>query len=146
MGFPGGSDGKVSDCNARDQGLSPGLGITPGRRNGNPLQYSCLENSMDRGAWWATVHRVAKSQTQMSNFTSLHFNCTIALESAFLLFLFDYRIFKHIHIEKCFDNYQPKGQSLFSSCIWTIKYIFKVLHAVNIYYLAFYRKVCCSMI
>ena len=117
MGFPGGSDGKVSDCNARDQGLSPGLGITPGRRNGNPLQDSCLENSMDRGAWWATVHRVAKSQTQMSNFTSLHFNCTIALESAFLLFLFDYRIFKHIHIEKCFDNYQPKGQSLFSSCI-----------------------------
>ena len=62
MGFPGGSDGKVSDCNARDQGLSPGLGITPGRRNGNPLQYSCLENSMDRGAWQATVW-VTKSWT-----------------------------------------------------------------------------------
>ena len=86
----------MSDCNAGDPGSIPGSGITPGGRNGNPLQYSCLENAMDRGAWWATVHEVAKSRTQLSDFTSLHFNCTIALESAFLLFLFDYRIFKHI--------------------------------------------------
>ena len=48
---------------ARDGGSIPGLGRSPGERNGNPLQYSCLENSMDRGAWWATVHGVAKSQT-----------------------------------------------------------------------------------
>ena len=50
-GFPGGSDGKVSACNVRDQGLIPGPGRSPGEGNRNPLQYSCLENSMDRGAW-----------------------------------------------------------------------------------------------
>ena len=49
----------------RDVGLIPGLGISPGGRNGKPLQYSSLENPMGRGAWWATVHRVAKSQTQL---------------------------------------------------------------------------------
>ena len=51
MGFPGGSDGKVSACNVEDLGLIPGLGRSPGEGNGNPLQYSCLENSMDEGAW-----------------------------------------------------------------------------------------------
>ena len=66
MGFPGGSDGKESACNAGDTGLIPGSGISPGEGNGNPLQYSCLENSMDRGSWLATVPGVAKSQTRMS--------------------------------------------------------------------------------
>ena len=66
MGFPGGSDGKESACNAEDTGLIPGSGISPGEGNGNPLQYSCLENSMDRVSWWATVPGVAKSQTRMS--------------------------------------------------------------------------------
>ena len=61
MGFPGGSDGKESACNRGDLGLIPGSGRSPGKGNGYPLQYSCLENSMDRGAWWATVHGVAKS-------------------------------------------------------------------------------------
>ena len=55
LDFLGGSDGKMSICNARDLGLVAGLGRSPGEGNGNPLQYSCLENSMDRGAWWATV-------------------------------------------------------------------------------------------
>ena len=50
-GFPGDSDGKASACNAEDPGLIPGLGRSPGEGKGNPLQYSCLENSMDRGAW-----------------------------------------------------------------------------------------------
>ena len=50
-----------------DMGSIPGLGRSPGEGNGNPLQYSCLENPMDRGAWWATVHRVAKSRTQLSD-------------------------------------------------------------------------------
>ena len=62
MGFPGGSDGKESTCNAGDPGSIPGLGKSPGEGNGNPLQY-CLENSMDRGAWQAIVHEVTKSQT-----------------------------------------------------------------------------------
>jgi len=55
MGFLGGSDGKASACNAGDPGSIPRLGRSPGEGNGNPLQYSCLENSMDGGAWWATV-------------------------------------------------------------------------------------------
>ena len=63
MGFPGGSDGKESACNAGDLGLIPGLGRSPGEGNGNPLQYSCLESPMDRGAWWATVHGVIESDT-----------------------------------------------------------------------------------
>ena len=53
--FFGGSDGKESACNAEDMGLTPGLGRSPGGGHGNPLQYSCLENSMDRGAWQAAV-------------------------------------------------------------------------------------------
>ena len=61
MGFPGGLDGKESGCNAGDLGLIPGSERPPEEGNGNPLQYSCLENSMDRGAWQATVHGVAKS-------------------------------------------------------------------------------------
>ena len=61
VSFPGGSDGKASACNAGDLGSIPGSGRSPGEGNGNPLQYSCLENPMDRGAWWATVQRVAKS-------------------------------------------------------------------------------------
>ena len=61
--FPGGSEDKASACHAGDLGLIPGLGRSPGEGNGNPLQYSCLENSMDRGAWRATVHGVAKSRT-----------------------------------------------------------------------------------
>ena len=60
-GFPGGSEGKESACIAEDLGLIPGLGRSPGEGNSNPLQYYCLENPMDRGAWWATVHQVTKS-------------------------------------------------------------------------------------
>ena len=63
MGFPGGSEVKASACNAGDLGSIPGLGRSPGEGNGNPFQYSCLENPIDRGAWWATVHEVAESQT-----------------------------------------------------------------------------------
>ena len=60
MGFPGGSEVKASASNAGDPGSIPGLGRSPGEGNGNPLQYSCLENPMDGEAWWATVHGVAK--------------------------------------------------------------------------------------
>ena len=58
-----GSEGKESACSAGQPGSIPGSGRSPGDGNGNPLQYSCLKNSMDRGAWWATVHEAAKSQT-----------------------------------------------------------------------------------
>ena len=72
--FPGGSIGKVSACNAGDPRLIPGYpssipgsGRSPGRGNGNPLQYACLENSRNRGSWWAKVHRVPKSWTWLNN-------------------------------------------------------------------------------
>ena len=60
LDFPGGSDGKESAYNAGDPGLIPGLGRCPGEGKGYPHQYSCLENSMDRGAWLATVHEVTE--------------------------------------------------------------------------------------
>ena len=65
MDFPGGSDGEESTCSAGDLGLIPGLGIPSGEGNGKPLKNSCLENPMDRGAWWAPVHAVTKSWTQL---------------------------------------------------------------------------------
>ena len=61
MSFASDSNGKESACNARDTGSIPGLGRSPGEEIGNPLQYSCLEKSMDRGAWQAIIHGVAKS-------------------------------------------------------------------------------------
>ena len=68
--FPGGASGKEFACNAgdiTDMCLIPGSGRSPGGGLGKPLQYSCLENPMDRGAWWATVHGAAKSQTRLSD-------------------------------------------------------------------------------
>ena len=61
LGFPGSSNGKESACNTGDLGLIPESGRSPGEGHGNPLQYSCLKNPMDRGAWWAMVHGVAES-------------------------------------------------------------------------------------
>ena len=72
LGFPGGSDGKESACNVGDPGSIPGSGRSPGGGNGNTFPYSYLENSTERGAWWATVHRVPKSQTWQ--FAFLFFN------------------------------------------------------------------------
>ena len=69
MHIPGGSDGKEFACNAGDPGLIPVLRRSSGEGNGNPLQYPCLENLMDGGAWQATVHGVAKSPTRLSDFT-----------------------------------------------------------------------------
>ena len=66
LGFPGGSDSKESSCSAGDQGSIPESGSSPGGGHGNPLQYSCLENPMDRGAWRATAHGVTKTWTQLS--------------------------------------------------------------------------------
>ena len=77
VGFPGGSDGKSICLQWGDLGSISGLGRSPGEGNGSPLQYSCLENPMDSGAWWATVHGVAKSRTRLSDFTSW----TVALQA-----------------------------------------------------------------
>ena len=79
MDFPGGSDSKESAFNVGDPGSIPGLGRPPGEGNSNPLQYSCWKNSMDRGTWQATVHGVAKSQTQLSDFHLLTRNCAGAI-------------------------------------------------------------------
>ena len=65
--FPHSSVGKESACSSGDLGSISGLGRSPGEGHGNPLQCSCLENPMDRGTWWATIHRVAKSQTRLSD-------------------------------------------------------------------------------
>ena len=71
--FPGGSDGKVSAYNVGDPGSIAGLAGYPGEGNGNPLQYSCLENPMDAGFWEATAHGVAKSPMRLSDFTFTFF-------------------------------------------------------------------------
>ena len=67
LDFSSGSDAKESACNAGDPSLILGSGRSLGEGNGNPLQYSCLENPMDSGAWWAAVHGVTKSWTRLSN-------------------------------------------------------------------------------
>ena len=73
--FPGGSEGKELAWNAGDLGSIAGLGRFPGEGHGNPLQYPCLENPMDRGAWWATVHGVAKSRTWLNDQVALFISC-----------------------------------------------------------------------
>ena len=72
-------DCKVSACNAGDPGSIPGSGRSSGDRNGNSLEYSCLENSMGRGAWQATVHGVAKSQTWLSNWHTHYFKFSLSI-------------------------------------------------------------------
>ena len=67
LGFPGGSDSREPTCNGGDLGSIPGLGRSPGGGHGNPLLYSCLENPMDGGAWWATVHGVTERRTRLSD-------------------------------------------------------------------------------
>ena len=71
--LPGGLEGKASACNAGEPGSIPESGRSPGEGNSIPLQYSCLENPMDRGTWEAAAHGVAKSWTQLSDFTFLSF-------------------------------------------------------------------------
>ena len=74
--------GSESACNVGNPGWIPESGRSPGKGNSNPLQYSCLENPMNRGVWWATVHRVAKSQTQLSDFTFTFLFHTLEKEMA----------------------------------------------------------------
>ena len=72
---------------SRDMGLIPGWGRSPGGGNSNPLQYSCLGNPMDRGAWWTTVHRVAKSWTDMTEQLNLHLLIYIHISNIFIIYM-----------------------------------------------------------
>ena len=92
-GFASGKEPTTNAGDLRDLGLIPGWGRSPGVENGKPLQYSCLENPMDRGAWWATVHWVAKSWTQLKQLSTrieLIHNF-VSLASILILILFDLR-------------------------------------------------------
>ena len=84
LSFPGGSEVKASTCNVGDLGSIPGSGRSPGEGNGNPLQYSCLENPMDRGAWWATVHKESDTTEPLHfHFQAIH-TCYLSSFSFFL--------------------------------------------------------------
>ena len=100
MGFPGGSEVKASACNEGDLGSIPGLGRSPREGNGNPLQYSSLENPMDGEAWWATVRGVAKSRTRLSDFTFIfkrgkHNELNFLLHWAYLKLIINYSVFQY---------------------------------------------------
>ena len=100
MGFPGDSDGKESACNTGDPGSIPGSGKSPGEGNDNPLQYSCLENSMDRGAWWAVVLGVTKNRTRLSDFHFLSKKSLPDLESQRCSYVFFVRFYNFRSIFK----------------------------------------------
>ena len=89
VGFPGGSDSKESACNVGDPGLIPGLGRSSGEGNGEPVQYSCLENSMDRAGWWTSVHGIANRQTQLK---------WLAVSLAYILHIYVYTLYTYICI------------------------------------------------
>ena len=87
-GFPGGSAVKNPPANAGDSGFIPGSGRSPGEENGNPLQYSCLGNAMDRGAWWATVHGVAKQTGTTERLNNSNSCASLRFSLKFLTCLF----------------------------------------------------------
>ena len=107
----------MGDGFARKPGFDPGLGRSPGEGNGNPLQYSYLENPMDRGAWQATVHRVAKSRTRLSNFTHSTHSLTQVLESLeaspSIALVNDVQLIqRHLEVLCCFSSFSllPRSQ------------------------------------
>ena len=116
LDFPGGSEVKASASNAGDLGLIPGSGRSPGEGNGNPLQYSCLENPMDWGAWWAAVHGVTKSRTRLSDFTLLY------ISRHFKRFLLSFSI-KHI----TGIPYNPQAQGIVERTHHTLKLLMIII-------------------
>ena len=99
--FPGDSDSNESACRAGDLGSIPGSGRSPGEGNGYPLYYSCLENSLDRGAWQAMVHGVANSQTRLKQLNTAH----STLFSSWQLY-YNSRIIAYFEISVCFLNFK----------------------------------------
>ena len=139
-GFPGGTDGKESACKAGDLGLIPGSGRFSGEGNRDPLQYSCLENSMDSRAWWVTVHGVTKRWTQWSNFPYFLSSYLLYLDVASLyifsvisrigyifeyLLLFNKCLLFHQCIIKnsCFKTYRKIAHFKNTEVIWISLYI-----------------------
>ena len=112
MTFPGGSNNKESTCSAGDLDLIPGLGRSPGGGHGNPLQDSCLENSMDREAWWATVHGVTKN---WNNWETKYSTVNINFTEMYRMHL----IFNVLKLEYVFKSSNVKYPVLpnFSSCL-----------------------------
>ena len=92
----------MSACNVGDLGSIPGSGRSPGEGNGTPLQYSCLENPMDGGAWWATVHESMCPQTRLSNFTHSLFVYGVRERSSFILLHVDDQLFQHHLLKRLF--------------------------------------------
>ena len=107
-------------CSAGDLGLIPGLGRSPGEGNGDPLQYSCLENSTDRGAWWAIVHWVAKSWTQLSDLY-LHYPEINKKEPILFFLLFYYYYYIHFNflamLHSLWDLSSPTRDRTHTPCI-----------------------------
>ena len=125
------SEGKVSACNAGDLGSIPGLERSPEEGNGNPLQYSCLENPMDGGVWWATVHWVTKSRTQLSYFTFTFFILILKMEEKkqqFWHIMLDY-------VKKGKNTTDTKKKSFVQSMekvLWLSECVKSVLHVSKI--------------
>ena len=139
--FPGGSEVKASACNAVDVGLIPGLGRSPGEGNGNPLQYSYLENPMDGGAWRATVHEVAKSWTRLSDLTSLLL-CdrsipsfifpTILWMAIYYAYYVDQELSSEVNcLIKSHTDSNPDFMIEKNQCLWFFIYLYMILHLSN---------------
>ena len=132
-GFPGGSDSKESACNAGDPGSIPESGRSPGEEKGNPLQYPCLENSMDRGVWWAIVHGVPKSWTLLSDFhfhsheknMENHFLLSTIMLASHTSYLHRYGLIKPT-ISKCFPSYAVQKEEFLP--IWRLFKFFGLFH------------------
>ena len=129
-GFPSSSGGKASACNAGDPGLIPGSGRSPGEGNGNPLQYSCLENPIDRGAWRAIVHGVAKSWTLLSN-THTHTHTRTHTHT-----------YTHTHVHTHTHTETKNGQLSFQT--FEVHWALLLIHAANLTHTLCVQALCFS--